>query len=48
VTRIDPVEGTQVIRLSGIQVGEPDPHLFALPIGYSARDERSATLRRHN
>jgi hypothetical protein len=38
VTRIDPREGKQVIRLSGISRAEPDPHLFDVPIGFTVRD----------
>ncbi len=48
VTRIDPIDGTQVIRLSGIVVGEPDAHLFEIPIGYSVRDARPAASRHGN
>jgi hypothetical protein len=40
VTRNDPVEGMQVIRLSEISQTEPDPHLFDIPIGYTVRDDR--------
>jgi hypothetical protein len=45
VKRIDPREGTQVIRLSQIVVGEPNEHLFELPIGYHVRDLRSRAQR---
>ena len=41
VTRNDPVEGKQEIRLSEISTTEPDPHLFDIPIGYTVRDDRS-------
>jgi hypothetical protein len=41
VTRIDPREGKQVIQLSEISQGEPDAHMFQVPIGYSVRDDRS-------
>jgi hypothetical protein len=40
VTRIDPREGKQVIRLSEIVRSEPDAHLFDLPVGYKVRDVR--------
>lgn len=40
VTRIDPVEGKQVIRLSHISRTEPDPHLWDVPIGFRVRDVR--------
>jgi hypothetical protein len=42
VTRLDPVEGKQVIRLSEISRSEPDPHLWDIPIGFTVRDERAA------
>ncbi len=45
VTRIDPREGKQVIRLSHISVGEPDAHLFEIPIGYRVRDLRANARR---
>jgi hypothetical protein len=45
VTRIDPRDGKQEIRLSHVVVGEPDVHLFDLPIGYHVRDLRSRALR---
>jgi hypothetical protein len=47
VTRLDPREGKQVIRLSDINAVEPDRHLFELPIGYSVRDQRTMDLRSH-
>jgi hypothetical protein len=40
ITRSDPREGRQVIRLSNIVKGEPDAHLFDLPEGYRVRDVR--------
>jgi hypothetical protein len=45
ITRIDPFEGRQVIRLSNISIGEPEAHLFDLPIGYRIRDLRLAPQR---
>jgi hypothetical protein len=45
VTRINPEEGKQVIRLSDIRPGEPDPHMFEVPIGYSVSDRRRAQRR---
>jgi hypothetical protein len=46
VTRHDPREGTQVIRLSNLSQAEPDAHLFEVPIGYSVRDLRASARRR--
>jgi hypothetical protein len=46
VTRIDPREGKQVIRLSNLSLAEPDAQLFDLPMGYSVRDMRTAGHRR--
>jgi hypothetical protein len=45
VTRIDPVEGKQVIRLSAISQSEPDEHLWDIPIGFTVRDMRASTRR---
>lgn len=45
VTRIDPREGKQVIRLNDVSVGEPDAHLFEIPIGYTVRDVRVSAQR---
>lgn len=42
VTRIDPIEGKQVIRLSHISRADPDPHLWDVPIGFRVRDVRTA------
>lgn len=46
VTRIDPLEGKQVIRLSHISRDEPDRHRWDVPIGFTVRDVRSSTGRR--
>jgi hypothetical protein len=43
VTRDDPREGKQVIRLKGLSVSEPNPELFKVPIGYTVVDERVPT-----
>lgn len=40
VTRNDPMEGKQVIRLSNIKREEPDPHLWDVPIGFTVQDQR--------
>jgi hypothetical protein len=45
VIRNDPQNGKQVIRLSDISLSEPDPHMFEIPIGYTARDERASAHR---
>lgn len=41
VTRIDPKEGKQEIRLSDITISEPDPELFRIPSGYTIEDQRT-------
>ena len=46
VSRTDPMEGKQVIRLSNLSLGQPDAHLFEIPIGYTVQDRRSSALRR--
>jgi hypothetical protein len=43
VTRIDPVEGKQIIRLSAISRTEPDEHLWDIPVGFTVRDMRAST-----
>jgi hypothetical protein len=45
VTRINPVEGKQVIRLYKISRSEPDPHLWDIPIGFTVRDMRTPARR---
>lgn len=40
VTRIDPGQGKQVIRLTDLSRSEPDPHLWDVPIGFTVRDMR--------
>ncbi len=45
VTRIDPVEGKQIIRLSSISRSEPDRHLWDVPIGFTVRDMRRSARR---
>lgn len=40
VTRIDPREGKQVVKLVELSRSEPDPRLFEIPDGYSVRDAR--------
>jgi hypothetical protein len=41
VTRIDPREGKQVVRLLGLSLSEPDPHTFDLPEGFAVYDSRT-------
>lgn len=41
VTRKDPREGTQVIRLHEITRSEPDPNMFKVPQGYVVHDVRN-------
>jgi len=38
VTRNDPREGKQVIRLTDLSFSEPNPELFKVPIGYTVQD----------
>jgi hypothetical protein len=42
VTRIDPRDGKQVVRLVEFSQSEPDPHTFDIPEGYTVRDGRAA------
>lgn len=46
VIRTDPIEGKQVIQLSHISRGEPDPHLWDVPIGFTVRDVRARASRK--
>ena len=43
VTRIDPREGTQDVRLTAVSRTEPDPGVFAIPTGYTVRDLHSSS-----
>jgi hypothetical protein len=38
VKRMDPRHGTQIINVTDIAQGEPDPKLFAVPPGYTVVD----------
>ena len=40
VKRVDPRHGTQIINVTDIAQGEPDPKLFAVPPGYTVVDRR--------
>jgi len=42
VTRTDPRDGKQVVRLIEFSQSEPDPHTFDIPEGYTVRDARAA------
>jgi hypothetical protein len=44
VTRMDPRDGTQVIHLDVQSRSDPDPAVFAIPQGYTIKDERSAVV----
>ena len=46
VTRIEPGQGKQVIRITGLTRSEPDPHLWDVPIGFTVRDMRSSARQR--
>jgi hypothetical protein len=46
VTRIEPGQGKQVIRITGLTRSEPDPHLWDVPIGFTVRDMRSTARQR--
>ena len=46
VTRIEPGQGKQVIRITGLTRSEPDPHLWDVPIGFTVRDMRSSAGRK--
>jgi len=45
VTRMDPRTGRQEIHLSQVARGEPDPHIFEVPVGFHVRDTRSNPAR---
>lgn len=47
VKRIDPHNGTQDINLSIDSRAEPDPAIFAVPTGYTVKDERSPVAAMH-
>jgi|SRR5215470_13775471 len=40
VKRIDPRHGTQIINVTEIAQGDPDPKLFSVPSGYTVVDKR--------
>ncbi len=42
VTRKDPRQGTQVIQMTVLSRADPDPSVFAVPAGFSVRDDRRA------
>jgi hypothetical protein len=41
ITRKDPREGTQVVRVHDVSRSEPDPNLFKVPEGYAVHDLRN-------
>jgi len=41
VKRVDPRHGTQIINVTDISQGEPDPKFFGIPAGYTVVDRRS-------
>ncbi len=41
ITRKDPREGTQVVRVHEVSRSEPDPNLFKVPDGYTVHDLRN-------
>lgn len=43
VKRVDPRHGTQVINVTEISQGEPDPQFFKVPAGYTVVDRRAQT-----
>jgi len=48
VTRKDPMEGTQVIRVVDLSRTEPDPAMFQVPAGYVVQDIRQGTAKSEN
>lgn len=40
VTRVDPITGTQLVKLTELSVTEPDPAFFMVPDGYLVEDKR--------
>jgi len=44
VTRIDPREGTEDVRLTGVSRAEPDPQVFAVPSGYTVHARSSSDI----
>ncbi len=44
VIRIDPREGTEDVRLSGVSRTEPDPQFFAVPSGYTVHAISSSDI----
>ena len=48
ITRKDPREGTQVVRVREVSRSEPDPNLFKVPEGYAVHDVRNNTAKPQN
>lgn len=48
ITRKDPQEGTQVVRVHEVSRSEPDPSLFKVPEGYAVHDLRNNAAKSAN
>jgi hypothetical protein len=48
ITRKDPREGTQVIRVHEVSRSEPDPSLFKVPDGFTVHDLRNQVAKSEN
>lgn len=48
ITRKDPREGTQVVRVHEVTRAEPDPNLFKVPDGFAVHDLRSHAPKTEN
>jgi hypothetical protein len=48
ITRKDPREGTQVVRVHEVSRSEPDPNLFKVPDGYVIHDLRNSAPKTSN
>jgi hypothetical protein len=48
VTRKDPREGTQEIRVLDLSRTEPDPTMFQIPAGYVVQDNRHGSAKGQN
>lgn len=48
ITRKDPREGTQVIRVQEVSRSEPDPSLFKVPDGFTVHDLRNKAAKSEN
>jgi len=48
ITRKDPREGTQVVRVHEVTRSEPDPNLFKVPEGFAVHDLRNTPPKNEN